>query len=144
MCLWSCTALAAAEVPVLTFEQKVNIVVQAQKNPAVLSVKLEQKDAEVSIAIIADKNTDRSQAETIANDVVLLTKSLSLDDKPVDEKNLGKGLYDYRVTINRVDGILLLSASKPAKKKKLSLDPPAQIQAPVQVRPWTRADETAR
>lgn len=144
MCLWSCTALAAAEVPVLTFEQKVNIVVQAQKNPAVLSVKLEQKDAEVSIAIIADKNTDRSQAETIANDVVLLTKSLSLDDKPVDDKNLGKGLYDYRVTINRVDGILLLSASKPAKKKKLSLDPPAQIQAPVQVRPWTRADETAR
>ncbi len=137
-------AHAAVEVPIVTYEQKVNIVVQAQKNPAILSLKIDQKDADVTIAAVVDKNTDRSQAVQIAQDVVLLVKSLSLDDKPTDEKTVGKGLYTYHVTINRVDNVLLLSAHKDAKEKEIKLDPPVELPKPTQIRPWTRADETSQ
>lgn len=141
--LFAIPAFAAEDkpqAPTLTYEQKVNIVVEAQKNPSLLELKLEQKDYAITIDAIADQNTDRTQAKGMAHDIVMLTKGLSLDDKPTDKGVIGKGIYNYRVTIKRVDGILLLSATKPAKKKDIIPDPPGLIPQPVQVQPWTRAD----
>lgn len=134
----------AIDAPVLTYQQKVEIVVAAKKNPAILELKLEQKEYDIAMNAIVDKDINRDQAKGMAHDMVLLAKAFSLDDKPKDDKTIGKGLYNYTVTINRVDGILLLQAKKPAKKSKISFNRPMELPAPIQVRPWTREDANPR
>lgn len=142
--LFAFSAMANIDAPVLTFQQKVEIVVEAKKNPAILELKLEQNGYVIAISAIVDKDTTRDQAKGMAHDLVVLTKALSLDDKPKDDKTIGKGLYDYNIGINRVDGILLLTAKKPAKKKKINFDLPVEMPAPVQIKPWTLEDANPR
>ena len=142
--LFAFPVMANIDAPILTFEKKVEIVVEAKKNPAILELKLEQSGYAIAISAIVDKDITRDQAKGMAQDVVILTKALSLDDKPKDGKTIGKGIYDYNITINRVDGILLLTAKKPAKKKKINFDLPADMPAPVQIKPWTLEDANPR
>lgn len=129
-------AHAAAELPIVTFQQKVEIVVQAQKDPTILEVKIDQKDKDVIVNLVADQNTDRTQAIALARRLIWLTKKESLDDEPVDDKKIGKGLYDYKVMVKRVDNVVLAVVRKPAKKKDIIVDPPAAMDAPVKIEPW--------
>jgi hypothetical protein len=130
------------DVPVMTFPQKVDIVYQARKNPVILELTINQDKARVTLDATVDKNTDRDMAKAIALNVVMLTKTISLDDKPTEKGKPGKGLYDYVVTVRRADAVILVVGHKPAKKVNLRFDPPALQEIPM--RPLTRADGTLR
>jgi hypothetical protein len=121
------------EPPVITFAQKVDIVVAGKKNPNIFDIKIEQDKATVKIDAIVDRNLDRETAKKIAENLILMTKAVSLDDEPT-EKEAGTGLYDYKATIRRTDAVVAVIAEKPAKKKKITFEVPAEI------RPMT-ADE---
>jgi hypothetical protein len=142
-CCWSCVALAI-DAPILTFEKQVEIVVAAQKDPNVLQVKIDQKKSYLQFDIMVERHVDRIKAQEIAFDIIFIAKSNSLDDRPVDDKTLGKGLYNYKVVITRADGIQLGTGIKLAKKKHLSFRSPVTLPQPVQVRPWTREDALYR
>lgn len=130
----------AIDVPIMSFQQQVMIVVEAKKDLNVLDLRIQQNGDKVSLRAIVDKNIDRKAAREIANHLVILTKAMSLDDKPKDDKVPGKGLYNYDVDITLADGVMLLQAEKPAKKTKLDVKDPGIFPAPVQVQPWTHAD----
>lgn len=137
--LLACPAWAASDVPDLTFAQKVTIVVEAKHDPRILDMKINQGNHVVKIDLIVDKNTDRQQAKSMATSVVMLAKSMSLDDKPTEKDVPGKGLYTYHVTITRPDGVVLLLAKKSRKKKQVSFEDPVPV-----TRPLTRADVTGQ
>jgi hypothetical protein len=126
------------EVPVMSFEQQVDIVVTAKKDPRLLDVKMAQDKANIGVDIIVDKNTDGPQAKQIALVMVMLAKSKSLDNPPKEKNKPGTGIYDYRVTLAYPDGVVLVTAYKPAKKEILSFEDPFHME------PLTRADEGGR
>lgn len=128
------------DVPVISYAQKVNIVVAAKKNPAVFDLRIDQDKDNVMLSAIVDNSIDRKAAEELARNLVVLTKSMTLDDKPTDIKVPGKGLYNYGVRVARVDAVVLASARKPANKKKLVIEP--QALENLQFQPLTRAGGT--
>src|SRR5688572_26892178 len=111
---------AEVVVPLISFPQQVDIVYETKKNPSVLDVKIKQDNADVTLDAIVDKNIDRDGAKKIAMNLVMMTKVLSLDDKPKKKDLPGKGLYNYKVTIKRSDAVVLVAGDKPAKEEKLS------------------------
>lgn len=135
-------AAVAADVPIISFPQKVDIVHTARKNPMILDLKIEQDNAKVMLDAIVDRRTDRDMAKIVARDLVLLVKSMSLDDRPRQKAEPGKGLYDYTVTIRRTDAAILVIGRKPPKRVDLRFDPPALEN--IQMRPVTRADGTTQ
>ena len=140
--LFPALAFAAAEVPEITFPHKVEIVYEFKKNPIILDVKIEQEKDVVRLSVIVEKNVDRDMAKVVANNLVRLTKSKSLDDKPTNQKNPGKGLYTYKIKISRTDGVILVRGTKPAKKAGLHFDSPSMEN--IQLTPLTRAGGSSR
>lgn len=129
----------ANDVPQISFSQQVNIVVTVKRDPRVLEMKIRQENAKVILDLILDQNQDREEAKSIAHMAIMVAKSLSLDDKPADAKEPGKGLYEYQVTVSRPDGVVLVAAHKPQKKKTIQYENPAPVLHPV-----TRAGEVGR
>ena len=123
-----------APVPDLVFSQQVNIVVSLKKDPRIFDVKIQQKQDNIHLDLIVDKNVDQTQAKTMAANAVMLTKGLSLDDPPKDDKKPGKGLYNYAVAVAWPDGVTLITAAKPKDKDALSFEDQFQSH------PLTRAD----
>ncbi len=135
---------AAIEPPQMSFGQKVEVVYEARKNPIILDVRIEQEKSTLKIDVIVDRNADRDDAKKIALNLVMLTKTRSLDDNPQKKGEPGKGLYDYKVTIRRTDAVVLVVGEKPAKKKKISFDAPVMENIPPKFRPMTREDAAGR
>jgi hypothetical protein len=123
------------QVPDLVFSQQVNIVVSAKKDPRIFDVKVTQKDDTINLELIVDQNVEQIQAKQMANDIIILAKSQTLDDPPKNNKSPGKGLYNYHLNITHPDGVQLFSASKPKDKSDIIVED----QNPV-LRPLTRAD----
>lgn len=138
------SAVVAPDAPQMSFAQKVEVVYEAKKNPAIFDVRIEQDKNTLKIEAIVDRNIDRDTAKKIALNLVMLTKVLSFDDKPKKKDEPGKGLYDYKVTINRTDAVVLAAAEKPAKEEKLSFDAPVMENIPPKFRPLTREDAAGR
>jgi hypothetical protein len=128
----------APEVPVMSFEQQVDIVVTAKQDPRLLDVKINQDKALIDMSLIVDKNTDGPQAKQIALTMVMLAKSKSLDDPPKEKNKPGVGIYDYRVALAYPDGVVLVTAYKAAKKDALSFEDPFHME------PLTRGDAAGR
>jgi hypothetical protein len=136
-----CAAPALAqqtETPVVSFEQQVNIVVEAKENRNVLDVKFNQDKDNINLDAIVGKGTDAKHAKDIALNLVMLAKSKSLDDPPKKKDIPGKGLYNYHVAITSPDGVTLVTATKDKTKEILSFEDPFQVE------PLTRADEAGR
>ena len=138
------SAPVVPEAPEMSFGQKVEVVYEARKNPTVLDVRIEQEKNVLKIDAIVDRSLDREDAKKIALNLVMLTKTLSLDDNPQKKDEPGKGLYDYKVTIRRTDAVVLVAGEKPAKKKKFSFDAPTMENVPPRFQPLTREDAAGR
>lgn len=133
----------AVDAPILTFEKQVEIVVAAQKDPNILQVKIDQKNDHLEFRVMVDRHVDRQKAKEIVQDMIYIAKTNSLDDRPASRKELGKGLYHYKVVVTRADGIELGTGIKLAKNKTFSFRSPVALPQPVQVKPWTLEDASA-
>jgi hypothetical protein len=133
-------AAPVKDVPQITYAQKVEVVVDAKHNPMILDLHIDQEKDGVSLIAIVDKDVDHEVAKKIASDLVMLTKSMTLDDRPTDIKEPGKGLYNYGVKIIRTDQVVLLTARKMAADADLKIDPPMMEDLAPEIRPLTRAD----
>lgn len=121
----------AVDVPQISFSQQVNIVVTAKRDPRLLEMKIRQEKDTVFLDLILDQNQDREEAKTIAQTAIIITKSYSLDDKPVSATEAGKGLYTYTVTAARPDGVVLVTAHKKKDEAAIQFENPAPSLAPL-------------
>jgi len=128
----------SVEVPVMSFSQQVEIVFNAKKSANVYDLKIAQSNENIRMDAIVDKIMNRSDAKLIATNLIMLAKSKSLDDKPKEKDKPGKGLYNYRVSIIRPDGVVLVNALKPREKEAVEFENPFLAQ------PLTRADVNGR
>lgn len=127
------------DVPKLGFAHQVDIVVETKRDPRVLEMKITQENEIIHIDLIVNRDQDHEQVKKIAFDVVMRVKMRSLDDRPKSGKEPGKGLYTYKVTITRPDAVVLLTATKPRRKRKMIYE-----DAILRTEPLTRADVNAR
>lgn len=139
LCLFPVIGFAAPEAPQIGYAHKVEIVVTAKRDPRILDMKINQDKQAVTMDVIVDKSVDRQHTKEMALTNIMQVKSLSLDDKPKDKKKPGKGIFDYTVNYYRPDGVLLLTATKPAKKEKIKFEDPGLVMEPA-----TRAGAVGR
>lgn len=132
-------APAVADVPEISFGQKVDMVVTAKYDPRILDVKIDQTGPKLMVNVVVDKNQDQEEIKEIANTLIRQIKSKSLDDLPKDKKEPGKGLYDYQLNFSHPDGVNLLTAYKLAKETILRFESPVPMMQPV-----TRVDAVGR
>jgi hypothetical protein len=138
-CLFSFSAAAQnADVPMMTFGQKVEIVVDAKRDANILDMQINQKKNIIDMDVVVDRSFDREKVKTMATNLIILAKRKSLDDPPTKRTEPGPGLYNYRVTIVRPDGVVLITALKPKKKSTV------HYQDPFVSEPLTRAGANAR
>lgn len=129
----------AMNVPQISFGKKVEIVVAAKQNANILDFKINQDKDIITCDLIINQNMTREETRKIASDVIMIAKSLSLDDPPKDKDKPGTGLYTYKLTATRPNGVLILTAQKPKAEKEISFED----QFP-QSQPLTRADAAGR
>lgn len=133
------SATLAAEMPVVSFAQQVDIVVRVKRDPRVLDMRIRQDNADLFLDLVIDQSQDREAAKDIALYAVMIAKSYALDDKPENDKEPGEGLYHYHLSITRPDGVVLVVANKKKDDKILMFGNPVPVLAPL-----TRAGAAAR
>ncbi len=106
------------QVPLITFQQQVDIVVAIKKKPAVLQASVNQDGDKIMASLIIANDQDRPQAKALAESFIRLIKKKSLDEDPGKEV-LGTGLYTYHVNVTRANKAVLATGIKRADEKKL-------------------------
>lgn len=119
------------EAPQISFSQQVNIVVSVKRDPRVLDMKIKQDNAFITLDLIVDHKQERPEAQDIATQAIMAAKTFSLDDNPAGKGDIGKGLYDYKVTIARPDGVILLLAEKLKEESSIRFENPAPVLYPL-------------
>lgn len=105
-------------VPIITYGQKVEIVVPLKKDPNILLLEIKQEDKDVSLDLTVGNNCNKDMAKALGLKFLMRTKTVTLDD-PSEEGIPGKGLYNYKILVRRSTGKTVAEGEKPFDKKEI-------------------------
>lgn len=104
--------------PIITYAQKVEIVVPIKKNPVVFNARVEQDGYRITLSLTVHNDLGRKAAKDLGKDFLIRTKNITLDDPP--EKGApGEGLYHYDITVIRANGKKVIAGTKKADEKTI-------------------------
>lgn len=109
----------ASEPPPQVSQSTKDLAVQSiKKQPEVLDAAIMQDGKRISLAIIVRVGTSQERARELGEDFVRQVKTFANDDMP--GKTVGKGKYDYLVTVALPDKKEVASGAKVASAEKIT------------------------
>ncbi len=76
----------------------------------VLDAAISQRERTLSLALVVEHGTSKERAKQLGENFVRSTKSLSKDASP--NKSIGKGMYDYLVSVHYPNGDEVVMGAK--------------------------------
>lgn len=98
-------------VPIMTFRQQVDSVVTIQRHPNVLQATVDQEGDMIAGSLVISNDRNRKQAKELAKEFIRIIKKKSLDEEP-NAKEIGKGLYTYKIEVSRANKTVLATGIK--------------------------------
>lgn len=107
-----------AVAPQMTFGQKTKTIVELKKQDNNLGGQIEQNGKDMNLELFLRRGLDEEQAKAAGKRFIRLVKKNSADETPTSSADtLGRGRFNYSLTIRNPVGKVLFSGLKPAKNK---------------------------